>query len=334
MNALPYPSSLKTPILFLAFNRPNHTKRVFEKIRLSKPSRLYVAIDGAREGHDGEAEAVEEVKKIILNGIDWKCEVKTLFSEVNLGCKHAVSNAIDWFFDREDEGIILEDDCLPSESFFWFCEELLLKYRNDERVGMIGGFNFLEAKANCNDSYWFTRATPIWGWATWATRWKNYYDVEASDWPAIRDAGLAYAMIRDAANERDFTQGMNKVYEGQVDTWDAQWTLSCLSQNRLSIVPSKNLISNIGFDALATHTKGKNSFLENTEIFEINFPLIHPKWMVENYSYDVKVKEMLSMKKSSYRAVVEAPILLAKLLVRIILGDKYYQKLKIAFGKL
>jgi hypothetical protein len=245
-----------------------------------------------------------------------------------------VSNAIDWFFDREVEGIILEDDCLPSKSFFWFCEELLLKYRNDERVSMIGGFNYLEAQTKINESYWFSRTTPIWGWATWATRWKNFYDVKASDWPFVRDAGLAYAMIRDAANERDFIHGMNKVHEGRVDTWDAQWTFCCLSQNRLSIVPSRNLISNIGFDALATHTKSKNAFLGNTEIFDLDFPLKHPKWMVENYSYDVKVNKMLSMKKPIYRTVIEVPILLTKVVVRIVLGDKYYQKLKIAFGKL
>lgn len=333
MNVFPSRLNLKTPVLLIAFNRPNHTKRVFEKIRLSKPSRLYVAIDGAREGRDGEVDAVDEVKQIILNGIDWKCEVITLFSEVNLGCKYAVSNAIDWFFEREVEGIILEDDCLPSQSFFWFCEELLLKYRNDERVSMIGGFNYLEMQANNGDSYWFSRTTPIWGWATWATRWKNFYDVEARDWPDARDAGLTYAMIRDAANEKDFIHGMNKVYEGRVDTWDAQWTFSCLSQNRLSIVPRINLISNIGFDAHATHTKSKNTFLENTETFELDFPLHHPRWMVENYSYDVKVKKMLSMKNSGYKTVIETPTLLVKMLAKNIFGKKNYQKLKIIFGR-
>ena len=125
------PHPLNTAVLFLVFNRLDTTKQVFEAIQQAKPPRLYVAADGARELKEGEAEIVKAVREFVIQNIDWECEVKTLFREQNHGCKMAVSGAIDWFFANEEKGIILEDDCLPSQSFFWFCEELLYKYKDD-----------------------------------------------------------------------------------------------------------------------------------------------------------------------------------------------------------
>ena len=136
------PEPLKSPVLFLVFNRPDTTRRVLEAIRQAQPSQLFIAADGPREGKSGEAEKCADVRRIVNEGIDWDCEVKTLFRDKNLGCKVAVSRAIDWFFEHVEEGIILEDDCLPHPTFFRFCEELLNKYRDDERIGQISGDNF------------------------------------------------------------------------------------------------------------------------------------------------------------------------------------------------
>ena len=133
-------SSKKTAVLFLVFNRPDTTIKVFEKIREAKPSRLYVAADGPREGYSDEKKKVMKVRKIATN-VDWPCEVKTLFRDKNLGCKKGVGTAIKWFFEHEEQGIILEDDCLPDPSFFRFCEELLEEYRHNTKIMLVSGQN-------------------------------------------------------------------------------------------------------------------------------------------------------------------------------------------------
>jgi len=176
---------LKTPVLFLVFNRPDTTRRVFEAIRAARPARLFLVADGPRERQPDDKEKCERVRYIATD-IDWDCEVKTLFRKENLGCKNGVSSAIDWFFSHVDEGIILEDDCLPTESFFWFCEELLRRYRNDSRVMQICGSNFLRGWQRNNDSYYFSGYGPIWGWASWRRAW-IYYDVDMKLWPEVKE---------------------------------------------------------------------------------------------------------------------------------------------------
>lgn len=160
-------------VLFIIFNRPETTQRVFEAIRLAKPSRLYVAADGARENKAGENELCEQTRKIIQN-IDWQCDVKTLFQKENLGCGKAVSKAISWFFENEEMGIILEDDCLPHPSFFKYCEELLEKYKNNEMIGIISGSNFQKSKKIGDCSYYFSDLINVWGWASWARNWNDF----------------------------------------------------------------------------------------------------------------------------------------------------------------
>lgn len=160
-------------ILLLIFNRLDTTQLVFEAIQKVKPPRLYIASDGARIDKLSEDSLVGDVRNYVINNIDWDCEVKTLFREENLGCKLAVSGAISWFFQNEGHGIILEDDCLPDHSFFRFCEEMLLKYSDDERIGMISGDNFQFGGSQVEDSYYFSRYPHIWGWATWKRAWKS-----------------------------------------------------------------------------------------------------------------------------------------------------------------
>src|SRR5262249_20722231 len=160
----------KIPVLFLIFNRPNTTARVMEAIRTAGPGRLYVAADGPRDGNADEAKRCAEVRRIATQ-VDWPCEVQTLFRERNLGCRQAVSSAITWFFEQEQEGIILEDDCLPSPSFFPYCAELLARFRNDERIMCITGCNFQQDMKGYPYSYYFSKYHHVWGWATWRRAW-------------------------------------------------------------------------------------------------------------------------------------------------------------------
>ena len=164
---------MQTALLFLVFNRPDTTTQVFKKIRQAKPPRLYVASDGPRDGNSDDKKKVTKVREIATK-VDWPCEVKTLFRDKNLGCKKGVSTAITWFFEHEEQGIILEDDCVPNLDFFTFCENLLQRYDKDERISTITGNNFQDGKWRGNASYYFSKYNHCWGWATWRRSWKNY----------------------------------------------------------------------------------------------------------------------------------------------------------------
>ena len=259
------PHPLKTAVLFLIFKRLDTTKQVFEAIRKAKPPRLYIAADGPRENVEGEAEKVKAVRDYVMSNIDWECEVKTLFREKNLGCGRAVSSAITWFFENEEMGIILEDDTLPSQSFFWFCEELLERYKNDFRVGMISGCNFQEGIKRGDADYYFSIYNHIWGWASWASRWKNY-DFFLRN---IDDASFIDELFTDKKARKYWKNIFYKMKKLEIDTWDYQWTFTLWRNKQLTIIPNVNLISNIGFGQDATHTKDPNSKLSNMKALDI-----------------------------------------------------------------
>lgn len=259
-----------TPILFLVFNRPATTKKVFERIKEIKPSQLFVAADGPRPKKGGEREVCEEVRNIILQGVDWPCEVRRLFRDNNLGCGPAVSNAITWFFDHVEEGIIIEDDILPSHSFFEFTKELLKLYRDDESVWHIGGNSYNPYKMR--SPYYFSAYPHIWGWATWRRAWKNYrYQMEDIDqekfFSNINELFLTFS-------EKKFWINFYKDYfkEREVTTWDYQWTCRIWYNKGLAILPRENLITNIGFEDDATHTSNKASWLAHLKANEIEIP--------------------------------------------------------------
>lgn len=277
------PVPLNTAILFLVFNRPDTTRQVFDAIRQAKPPRLYVAADGPRVTREGEAERCATVRQI-ATVVDWKCEVFTLFREQNLGCGRAVSSAISWFFENEEQGIILEDDCLPSQSFFYYCEELLTRYSEDERVMCVSGDNFQRGQRVTNDSYYFSRYPHIWGWASWRRAWKHY-DFDLEQWPSFRAArGL-----------RSLSDG-NKLFESywknifdsarEIDTWDYQWTFSCWAQHGLTALPVVNQVTNIGFGSDSTHAMDAFSPLANLLALELRFPLKHPTTVFRNVKAD------------------------------------------------
>ena len=276
---------LKTAVLFLVFNRLDTTTQVFEAIRLAKPPRLYIASDGARGSREGEKVTVQAVRDYVLSHIDWDCEVKTLFREQNLGCKYAVSGAIDWFFENEEMGIILEDDCLPDPTFFRFCQEMLERYRHDQRIGLISGDNFQFGNRRSDDSYYFSKYVHIWGWASWRDRWVNSYDVAMAKWPGIRDGAWLSDMVGNAREAAYWTKILERVHRGEIDTWDYQWVFANWVEGRMTILPSVNMISNIGFDGNATHTKGASD-LANLTRNPIGFPLMHPLGVFRNTEAD------------------------------------------------
>jgi len=252
-------NSLLTPILFMVFNRLYTTKKVFNEIRKARPKKLYIASDGPRINKDGENFEVEAVRDFLISNIDWECEVKTFFREKNLGCKYACSGAIDWFFENEDMGIVLEDDTLPNESFFSFCEIMLNKYKDDFRIGFINGTNFQNGIKRGDGDYYFSIFPHVWGWASWSNRWKNY-DVEMNNFESpnfIKD------IIKNKKVYKSWCKSFYQVKVEKFDTWDYQFAFALWSQKQLCINPNTNLIKNIGFDSIATHTKIINEFAKN-----------------------------------------------------------------------
>lgn len=279
------PAPLSTAVLFLVFNRPDVTAQVFEAIRQARPPRLYVAADGPRSSRPAEAEKCAEVRRI-ASQVDWPCQVKTLFRQENQGCKRAVSGAISWFFEQEAEGIILEDDCLPAQSFFWFCEEILAKYRDDQRVWQVCGTAFVMDLLNGGRpaSYIFSKYGPIWGWASWRRAW-DQYDPDLSQWPQMSQALSLNSVYEDAAERRARLVLGGKLFRNEIDTWDFQWGFAKNYQSGLSVVPCRNLIVNIGFGPEATHSTEANPYAPARKV-DIAIPLEHPPFVVADAEHD------------------------------------------------
>jgi hypothetical protein len=277
---------MHTPILFLIFNRPQETQKVFEAIRKVQPNQLFVAADGPRTNKIGEKDICAQTRAIV-NGIDWDCKVTTLFREDNLGCRHAVSSAIDWFFSQVPEGIILEDDCIPDPSFFSFCETLLEKYRFDTRIMHICGSNFQFGNKRGEASYYFSRYNHVWGWASWSRAWR-LYDVNIRTLPKFKEERYIESIFSDPYICNYWVRNFEKIYRNEIDTWDYQWTYCIWANNGLSIIPNTNLITNIGFDGNATHTKSSKTIGAHQEAGSLD-TLQHPTFIAphvvaDNYS--------------------------------------------------
>ena len=275
---------MKTPVTFIIFNRPDTTKRVFEAIRQAKPPKLLVIADGHRINRPGEAEKCAAARAII-EGVDWECEVLTNYSDINLGCGKRVSTGIDWVFNQVEEAIILEDDCLPDSSFFRFCELMLAEYRHDQRIMSISGTNNLGTSKSSIQSYYFSYYGGIWGWATWARAWK-YYDYEMKLWNESEVRHLMRDILGSKEEYRNREKVFSATFEAKTVTWDYQWHFARLVQSGLSIVPTVNLISNLGFGEDSTHTSDSHSEFSNMKTQSIKFPLIHPQYMMRDVAAD------------------------------------------------
>jgi hypothetical protein len=248
--ALASPGPLRTPVALIIFNRPDLTAQLFAAIRQARPQRLFVIADGPR--HEGERALCQATREVI--NVDWDCELSTTFSDVNLGCKVRPASGIDWVFQQCEEAIILEDDTLPSPSFFYFCQALLERYRDDERVMNIGGTNLdLRPRSGLRpESYHFARYGHTSGWASWRRAWKHF-DLGMSLWPELKRAGRIQDLFESRAEQLYWTMLFDAQYEDRMDAWDYQWLFARLVQSGLTAVPSVNMIANLGFRADATH---------------------------------------------------------------------------------
>jgi hypothetical protein len=274
------------PVLFLIFNRLDTTKKVFAEIRKAKPSILFIASDGPR--NKKEEKIVNSVRKYVIDNIDWDCKVKTLFRKRNLGCKLAISQGITWFFEHVEEGIILEDDCLPNQSFFRFCSELLKRYEKDSRVMMIAGSNLI-SNTQIKESYIFSNNANIWGWATWRRAWK-LYDVNIKKWPEFNKKKALNKIFDNYLMRKHYEINFNLRRENFGDTWDYQWGFACLYNRGLTIIPKFNLISNIGSMGHHTYSSSKLNF---NRTHELSYPLVHPDKISVNKEYDDKIYSFL-----------------------------------------
>lgn len=288
-------NSFNVPILFLIFNRPESTKLIFNRIKELRPKYLFVSADGARLDKINEQQSCNLARSVI-NEIDWDCELKTNFSHSNLGCKKGVSSGINWFFQNVEEGIILEDDCLPDISFFHFCEVLLGKYRHDTRIMHIGGVNFQDDKIRGKGSYYFSKINHIWGWATWKRAW-DQYDVSISSFRSMVQGETFRNIFSNKKEQKFWLKIFSLTYSNLKDTWDYQWHYTVLINNGLAIIPNKNLITNIGFGVEATHTRQNYHPLANRPAHKIN-EIIHPLFVVPDFLADrYTFKKYISINK-------------------------------------
>lgn len=309
---------VKSPILFLIFNRPKETQILFNTIKMVKPKKLYVAADGPR--NSGKDDLVCKEAKDILNQIDWECELITLFRKENLGCGKAVSSAITWFFENEEEGIILEDDCLPSVDFFRFCDEMLDKYRTDDRIGHICGCNFQDGIMRDEGDYYFSKLTHVWGWASWKRVWSKYdFSMKGLE-KAVENDVLA-SLIENDWNKKIIYNAFNSTKNEEIDTWDYQYMFLNLVNNHLAIIPNYNMISNIGFNADGTHTFNPNSPMSNISFRELPLKIVNPMFVYQNriadkYTLDKETPSLSAIRKNKIKGTIK------KILVKTLLYRK------------
>ncbi|MDZ7958567.1 MAG: glycosyltransferase family 2 protein [Aulosira sp. DedQUE10] len=275
---------MKTAVALIIFNRPDTATKVFEIIRQLQPPMLLVIADAPRPHCPDDFHKCTACKKIIEQ-VDWNCKVLTNYSEENLGPKIRIATGLNWVFQQVEAAIILEHDCLPHPTFFRFCEELLDKYRHDQRIMTISGNNFQFGKQRTENSYYFSRYPLIWGWATWRRAWQEY-DLEMKHWVEVRDGNWLQDILDDSTAVKYWMRIFQSYYQGNIETWDFPWTFASWLQNGLTILPNINLVSNIGFSPEAANTKDIYSPFANHPTQAVEFPLKHPNFIVRNAKAD------------------------------------------------
>jgi hypothetical protein len=284
---------MQTPVALLIFNRPEITSRLVDEIIRAQPPKVLVFADGPRPDHPEDAALIAATKTAVSEA-PWPCEVLTNYSETNLGTKYRPATGLDWVFQNVEQAIFFEDDCLPHPSFFRFCDELLERYRDDERVMMISGNNFMGGRRLTTDSYLFSHYAGIWGWATWRRAWRHY-DVELREWPALRETRFLQDVLQNEDEVTFWRQCFDRIISGETQTWDHQWQFACWAQRGLSIMPAVNLCTNVGFGPTAQHYKEFDPKLASVPVEEMHFPLQHPQSIVRNREADdFAFRELLS----------------------------------------
>lgn len=275
---------MKTPVVLIIFNRPHHTEKVFEVIRQAQPSQLLVIADGPRTNRPEDKEKCASARAIIER-VDWECQVFKNYSDINLGCDPRIIDGLNWVFDTVEEAIILEDDCIPHPTFFPYCEELLDRYRHDPRVMNISGQNVLFGRKRTDYSYYFSRFTLCWGWATWRRSWQ-YFDVNLKLWPEVREKKFMKDILEDPYAVKVWERTAQMLYDGRLTGWDFKWMFSCWLQNGLCMISDRNLVTNIGYGAEATHIHDEKDPYIKMAIEAMDFPLKHPPFILRDLEAD------------------------------------------------
>ena len=275
---------INTPVLFLVFNRPDTTQRVFDVIKKVKPTQLFIAADGPRESKP-EDKAKCLATRNIAKQVDWECNVQTLYRERNVGCRVAISSGIDWFFENVDEGIILEDDCLPSKSFFWFCQELLEKYRDNKQVMQINGNFYLDGLMEFKESYYFSTLNACWGWATWKEAWKHFNSKMPGYFDFKKENGID-GYFRNKEISYWMKSYLDEAAMPSCNIWSTQWAYAIIKNNGLSVTPAVNLVQNIGF--MGDGTSGDHESFEAYMDFDAEeiYKIIHPVEIIHDKGAD------------------------------------------------
>ena len=239
-------------IAYIIFNRPRHTRETFEAIRAQKPDKLFIIADGPRPDHPIDAERCKAVREIVEH-IDWPCEVHRDYAEQNLGLKRRISSGLNWVFSLTETAIVLEDDCLPHPDFFIFCQTLLERYKDDERVWVITGNNYQNGKKRGDASYYFSKFGHCWGWASWRRAWQHF-DGELSFWPEWKNTEDWRQKMPDPFEQTYWTDILDRVHQHKINSWAYPWLATLWYNGALTATPRVNLVTNIGIGPDSTHT--------------------------------------------------------------------------------
>ncbi|GAB4257078.1 MAG: hemolytic protein HlpA [Deferrisomatales bacterium] len=275
--------ALGTPVVLIVFNRPELTRQVIEALARVRPAELFVVADGPRPDEPRDAQRCAAARRVATD-VSWPCRVAAELAETNLGCATRVATGLDWVFEQVEQAIVLEDDCVPDPSFFRFCQELLDRYRADERVAVVSGTNVQFGRNRVAESYYFSRYNHCWGWATWRRAWRNF-DFAMEGWPRVRDEGTLAELLDSPRAVRYWTHLFDRTAAGAIDSWAYRWTFACWVRRQLSILPAKNLVRNAGFGEGATHTGALNRYAFLTAN-SLEFPLRHPPEVVRHEAAD------------------------------------------------
>ncbi len=297
---------MKKPVVLIMFNRPTTTAEVFAKIREYAPEQLFVVADGPRAHKQKEEVLCQQTREVIQ--IDWDCQLTTIYSDQNLGCKQRVYTGLNEVFSSVEEAIILEDDCVPHIDFFHYCETMLDYYKDESQIVCISGFNATPEDPGMQESYSFTIIPESWGWATWKRAWSEI-DLNMTGWPAYRQSKEFEELSYDLFFKLHWQQKFDDVYTGKTDSWAYPWMFSCWKGKKLTVLPKKNMIHNIGFSEMATHTKTLDPLQAKLAVHSVDYPLVHPTRIVQNVKADYYAFEYLHgirlLKHQAHMAVLK-----------------------------
>jgi hypothetical protein len=286
----------------IVFNRPEETRKVFSRLAAAKPRKLYVVADGPRQMSADDPERCAEARKI-FESVDWDCTLEKRFLDKNLGCGRGPAEGISWVLEKEQSTIILEDDCVPDVSFFRYCDELLDLYREDERVMMIGGIsNMYEGRPHAHSYYFSGLPSCFGGWATWKRAWKKF-DMKVRLWPELKSTDWLSDILQNPEEVVHWASIFDRAYAdaGEADYWDYQWAFACWAHHGLTILPTTNLIQNIGFGENATHTRSTSDIRAKIRASRMSFPMSHPPYMVRDRQADKILYYAKSLGKGNRR---------------------------------